>query len=90
MFASCAKEVTTNAQVNLVMSDKVLVKQLQRELARMERELRSFGSSSTSYNSNDLLRQKEAQIELVMDESCFYERTVKFNKKLEMLLTFLF
>ncbi|KAG4114680.1 hypothetical protein ERO13_D12G060800v2 [Gossypium hirsutum] len=41
LFASCAKEVTTNAQVNVVMLDKALVKQLQRELARLENELRS-------------------------------------------------
>ena len=40
MFASCAKEVVTNAQVNVVMSDKALVKQLQKELARLESELR--------------------------------------------------
>uniref|UniRef100_A0A6N2KRS8 Kinesin motor domain-containing protein n=1 Tax=Salix viminalis TaxID=40686 RepID=A0A6N2KRS8_SALVM len=36
LFASCAKEVTTNAQVNLVMSDKTLVKKLQKEVARLE------------------------------------------------------
>lgn len=40
LFASCAKEVVTNAQVNVVMSDKALVKHLQRELARLESELR--------------------------------------------------
>ncbi|XP_066367974.1 kinesin-like protein KIN-7F [Miscanthus floridulus] len=40
MFASCAKEVVTNAQVNVVMSDKALVKHLQKELARLESELR--------------------------------------------------
>nr|GFC39258.1 kinesin-like protein KIN-7E [Tanacetum cinerariifolium] len=41
LFASCAKEVTTNAQVNVVMSDKALVKHLQKELARLENELRT-------------------------------------------------
>lgn len=68
LFASCAKEVTTNAQVNVVMSDKALVKQLQRELARMENELRSFGSSPmVSCDSSALLREKELQIEKVME-----------------------
>ncbi|KAF3671515.1 hypothetical protein FXO38_06547 [Capsicum annuum] len=41
LFASCAKEVTTNAQVNVVMSDKALVKHLQKELARLESELKT-------------------------------------------------
>ncbi|KAK4744771.1 hypothetical protein SAY87_011083 [Trapa incisa] len=64
LFANCAKEVATNAQVNVVMSDKALVKQLQKELARMENELRSFGSSTLApHDSNDLLREKELQIE---------------------------
>ncbi|XP_031380257.1 kinesin-like protein KIN-7F [Punica granatum] len=64
LFASCAKEVTTNAQVNAVMSDKALVKQLQRELARMESELRSFSSSSLVHSdSSALLKEKELQIE---------------------------
>ncbi|XP_061350697.1 kinesin-like protein KIN-7F [Gastrolobium bilobum] len=56
-FAGCAKQVTTNAQVNLVMSDKVLVKKLQNELARMENELRSFGPNTT------LLKERELRIE---------------------------
>lgn len=34
LFASCAKEVVTNARVNLVMSDKALIKHLQHELTR--------------------------------------------------------
>ncbi|KAJ1401339.1 P-loop containing nucleoside triphosphate hydrolase [Sesbania bispinosa] len=54
-FAGCAKQVTTNAQVNVVKSDKVLVKQLQKELARMENELRSF--------STIILKERELQIE---------------------------
>ncbi|PHT36822.1 Kinesin-like protein NACK2 [Capsicum baccatum] len=33
LFACCAKKVTTNAQVNVVMSDKALVKHLQKKLA---------------------------------------------------------
>ncbi|KAK4771553.1 hypothetical protein SAY87_032085 [Trapa incisa] len=70
LFASCAKEVTMNAQVNVVMSDKVLVKQLQRELARMENELRSFRTSSPtgSCDSSTVLREKELRIEVMEKE----------------------
>ncbi|CAN8274075.1 unnamed protein product [Cochlearia groenlandica] len=67
LFASCAKEVTTNAQVNMVVSQKALVKQLQRELARMANELKNLlPSSSSSSSSNSefyvLLKQKEELI----------------------------
>lgn len=65
LFASCAKEVTTNAQVNVVMSDKALVKQLQRELARLENELRSARTTSISSDSAALLREKDLEIEKV-------------------------
>ncbi|KAL6652312.1 hypothetical protein ACP70R_011237 [Stipagrostis hirtigluma subsp. patula] len=59
LFASCAKEVVTNAQVNVVMSDKALVKQLQRELARLESELRC----PASYSSLEaLVKEKDNQI----------------------------
>ncbi|KAK3231740.1 hypothetical protein Dsin_003621 [Dipteronia sinensis] len=63
LFASCAKEVSTNAQVNVVMSDKALVKQLQRELARLESEMKSVGSTSVKSNSTALLKEKELIIE---------------------------
>ncbi|XP_021319014.1 LOW QUALITY PROTEIN: kinesin-like protein KIN-7F [Sorghum bicolor] len=59
LFASCAKEVVTNAQVNVVMSDKALVKQLQKELARLESELRC----PTSYSGLEaLVKEKDNQI----------------------------
>ncbi|KAF4375277.1 hypothetical protein F8388_024078 [Cannabis sativa] len=64
LFACCAKEVTTKAQVNVVMSDKALVKHLQKELARLESELRTPGpppSSACDYVA--LLRKKDLQIE---------------------------
>lgn len=67
LFASCAKEVSTNAQVNVVMSDKALVKHLQRELARLEGELRSSGSTSVTSDSAALLREKDLQIEKVIN-----------------------
>ncbi|OIW11942.1 hypothetical protein TanjilG_02149 [Lupinus angustifolius] len=38
-FATRAKEVTNNAQVNMVVSEKQLVKHLQKEVARLEAEL---------------------------------------------------
>ena len=68
LFASCAKEVATNAQVNVVVSDKALVKQLQRELARLENELRNSGSACRKSDSATLLREKDIQIEKVISE----------------------
>ncbi|KAK1555289.1 hypothetical protein Q3G72_024502 [Acer saccharum] len=68
LFASCAKEVSTNAQVNVVMSDKALVKQLQRELARLESEMKSVGSTSVKSNSASLLKEKELIIEQMVKE----------------------
>ncbi|XP_038895754.1 kinesin-like protein KIN-7F [Benincasa hispida] len=61
-FASCAKEVVTNAQVNVVVSDKALVKQLQRELARLESELKSSVQTSGTPDYT-LIREKDLQIE---------------------------
>ncbi|CAL5332194.1 unnamed protein product [Camellia sinensis] len=63
LFASCAEQVSTNAQVNVVMSDKALVKQLQRELAKLEGELRSLVSMSDMPKSAALLKEKELLIE---------------------------
>lgn len=67
LFATCAKEVSTNAKVNVVMSDKALVKHLQKELARLESELRTPAPSSTS-DYAALLRKKDLQIEKVMTQ----------------------
>ncbi|CAL0313279.1 unnamed protein product [Lupinus luteus] len=63
LFASCAKQVATNAQVNEVMSDKVLVRQLQRELTRLESELRNSGSTQIKSDPAALLREKDLQIQ---------------------------
>ncbi|CAH9088381.1 unnamed protein product [Cuscuta epithymum] len=68
LFASCAKEVSTNAQVNVVMSDKVLVKHLQRELARLESELRSPRSSFHMLADNGAVQEKDIQIEKLEKE----------------------
>lgn len=62
LFGSCAKDVSTNAQVNVVMSDKALVKQLQQELARLENELKV---SPVSNDYESLIRDMELQIEKV-------------------------
>jgi centromeric protein E len=45
-FANRAKEVTNNAHVNMVVSDKQLVKHLQKEVARLEAERRTPGPST--------------------------------------------
>ncbi|GER55442.1 kinesin motor family protein [Striga asiatica] len=65
LFASCAKEVSTNAKVNVVMSDKALVKHLQKELARLESELKTPGSIC---DHGPLLRKKDMQIEKLEKE----------------------
>lgn len=65
LFATCAKQVATKAQVNVVMSDKALVKQLQKELARLESELRALKSRSVNENSALVLKEKEVLIEKV-------------------------
>ncbi|CAI9113523.1 OLC1v1014136C3 [Oldenlandia corymbosa var. corymbosa] len=60
LFATRAKEVTNSAQVNMVVSEKQLVKHLQKEVARLEAELRTPDPS----NEKDLkIRQMEMEIE---------------------------
>ncbi|XP_047326283.1 kinesin-like protein KIN-7F [Impatiens glandulifera] len=68
LFASRAKEVSTNARVNLVMSDKELVKKLQGALSRMENELRTLGSMAATENSGALLKEKELVIKNMENE----------------------
>ncbi|KAI4376081.1 hypothetical protein MLD38_013875 [Melastoma candidum] len=63
LFACCAKEVMTKAQVNVVMSDKALVKHLQKELARLESELRTPGPPTSNNDHTGLLKKKDLQIE---------------------------
>ncbi|XP_025800427.1 kinesin-like protein KIN-7J [Panicum hallii] len=74
LFANCAKNVVTNAKVNVVMSDKVLVKHLQRELARLENELKLPGSVSCSTHAeilrekDELIKQLEEQLKELMEQ----------------------
>ncbi|XP_027353683.1 kinesin-like protein KIN-7E isoform X2 [Abrus precatorius] len=68
LFACCAKEVTTKAQVNVVMSDKALLKHLQKEVARLESELRTPGPAISNCDYAALLRKKDLQIEKMEKE----------------------
>ncbi|XP_065865326.1 kinesin-like protein KIN-7E [Euphorbia lathyris] len=68
LFACCAKEVTTKAQVNVVMSDKALVKHLQKELARLESELSRPAPASSTSDYAALLRKKDLQIQKMEKE----------------------
>lgn len=72
-FASCAKEVATSAHVNIVMSDKALLKHLQKEVARLESELRAPGYSAPGYSApshhtETLLKEKDLQIQKMGQE----------------------
>ncbi|CAL5374539.1 unnamed protein product [Camellia sinensis] len=62
------RKVTTNAQVNVVISDAALIKHLQRELARLESELRSQGPTFVASHYSALLREKGLQIEKAGEE----------------------
>ncbi|KAJ4963540.1 hypothetical protein NE237_023479 [Protea cynaroides] len=68
LFASCAKEVATNARVNVVMSDKALVKHLQKELARLESALKGPGQASAASDSLAPFREKDLQIAKMEEE----------------------
>ncbi|KAL8118108.1 kinesin-like protein KIN-7F isoform X2 [Apium graveolens] len=68
LFASRAKEVSTNAQVNVIISDKALVKHMQRELARLERELNNPRSTFAESKLSALLREKDLKIEKLEEE----------------------
>ncbi|KAM7513495.1 hypothetical protein LguiA_003078 [Lonicera macranthoides] len=66
-FATSAKEVTNNAQVNTVVADKQLVKNLQKEVARLEAELRSPEPAS-SLCLRSLLMEKDLKIQQMEKE----------------------
>ncbi|KAL8136516.1 hypothetical protein V2J09_002517 [Rumex salicifolius] len=62
-FATSAKEVTNTASVNMVVADQQLVKQLQKEVARLEAERRSPEPSSASSSLRALLVEKDMKIQ---------------------------
>lgn len=67
-FATRAKEVVNTTHVNMVVSDKVLVKQLQKEVARLEAELKVPDSVTDSATSEALLQAKDLQIQKMEEE----------------------
>ncbi|KAF6139814.1 hypothetical protein GIB67_009661 [Kingdonia uniflora] len=67
-FASRAKEVMNNARVNMVVAEKQLVKHLQKELARLEAEMRSPEPSSSSSCLKSQLLEKDLKIQQMMIE----------------------
>ncbi|GAB4839451.1 hypothetical protein Ancab_028973 [Ancistrocladus abbreviatus] len=89
LFATCAKEVTTNAQVNVVMSDKALVKQLRKELARLEGELKNMSKASAHGDSAAILREKELQIEMMDKEikEVSWQRDIAQSQIKELLVS---
>ncbi|KAI5055753.1 hypothetical protein GOP47_0029274 [Adiantum capillus-veneris] len=66
-FASCAKEVTNRAQVNMVISDKELIKQLKKEVALLEAKLR-LSTFSLRSSSDAQLLEKDLQIQKMQEE----------------------
>lgn len=66
LFATSAKEVTNTARVNMVISDKRLVKHLQKEVARLEAVLKSPEPSSVGLKS--LLVEKDIKIQQMARE----------------------
>lgn len=65
LFAVCAKEVRTSAQVNVVMSEKAMVKQLKQEMARLQNELKNMSAAN---RSEAIVKEKELQIEKMEQE----------------------
>ncbi|XP_065860757.1 kinesin-like protein NACK1 [Euphorbia lathyris] len=80
-FATRAKEVTNNAHVNMVVSDKQLVKHLQKEVARLEAELRTPDPKK----EKDLkIQQMEIEIEELRRQRDMAQSQVdELRKKLE-------
>ncbi|KAE9467090.1 hypothetical protein C3L33_01003, partial [Rhododendron williamsianum] len=80
-FATRAKEVTNNAQVNMVVPDKQLVKHLQKEVARLEAELRTPDPS----NEKDWkIQQMEMEIEELRHQRDLAQSQVdELRRKLE-------
>ncbi|CAI5535416.1 unnamed protein product, partial [Closterium sp. Naga37s-1] len=63
-FALRAKEVTNSACVNVVVTDRALVEQLQREVARLEGEMRLRPSREQFHQQAVRMQQLEAELSL--------------------------
>ncbi|GAV78374.1 Kinesin domain-containing protein/DUF3490 domain-containing protein [Cephalotus follicularis] len=88
-FATRAKEVTNNAKVNMVVSDKHLVKHLQKEVARLEAELRT---PDPSRERDMKIQQMEMEIEELRRQRDFAQSQVdelrrKVQEDQKVLLT---
>ncbi|XAR67539.1 Plus-end-directed kinesin ATPase [Bertholletia excelsa] len=80
-FATRAKEVTNNAQVNMVVSEKQLVKHLQKEVARLEAELRTPDPSN---EKDRKIQQMEMEIEeLRRQRDLAQTEVIELRRKLE-------
>ncbi|XP_031499737.1 kinesin-like protein NACK1 [Nymphaea colorata] len=77
-FATSAKEVTNSAKVNMVISDKQLVRHLQKEVARLEAELRTPEPSAEA-----LLMEKEMEIQKLKSENEELKRKLDERKALD-------
>ncbi|XP_058088244.1 kinesin-like protein NACK1 [Magnolia sinica] len=77
-FATRAKEVTNSAHVNMVVSDKQLVKHLQKEVARLEAELRTPEPSSCT---EALLIEKDMKIQKLETEVEQLRRQLEMQRK---------
>ncbi|KAE9586063.1 putative plus-end-directed kinesin ATPase [Lupinus albus] len=80
-FATRAKEVTNNAQVNMVVSEKQLVKHLQKEVARLEAEL---CTPDPSKEKDWKIQQMEMEIEeLRRQRDLAHAQVDELRKKLQ-------
>ncbi|XP_061373809.1 kinesin-like protein NACK1 [Gastrolobium bilobum] len=81
-FATRAKEVTNNAQVNMLVSDKQLVKHLQKEVARLEAELQT---PDQSREKDFKIQQMEMEIEQLKNQRDLAESQAdELRKKLQV------
>ncbi|PIM97646.1 Kinesin-like protein [Handroanthus impetiginosus] len=80
-FATRAKEVTNNAQVNMVISEKQLVKHLQKEVARLEAELRTPDPSNEK--DTKILQMEREMEELRRQRDLAQSQVDELRRKLE-------
>ncbi|KAL0686519.1 hypothetical protein Bca4012_086196 [Brassica carinata] len=84
LFACCAKEVTTKARINVVMSDKALLKQLQRELARLETELRTPAPATPASKCDCAMTMEKEMAELREERDLAQSRLEDIMRMVEL------